>query len=398
MVSQEEARARLRNAPWLAEPELQRILVALDGHHGRTRAVGGAVRDTLMGHGRTSTDIDLATELTPDEVVRRAKAAGIASYPTGIEHGTVTLKAGHHLAEVTTLREDVETDGRHAVVRFGTDWRHDAERRDFTLNALYCAANGTLFDPLDGLGDCLEARIRFIGDPERRIAEDRLRVYRFFRFSASHGRQHFDPEGLEACRRAAGTLSRLSAERVGTEITRMLALAKVARTLEEMTRVGALELPEAKPGQLAAYEALSPFPARTGRLAIIMQGSDPQAVQDRWRLSNDLVAQAEATLKAAGLINLGALQEAAYRYPRHVEDAVAVAAALGHRDGEEVAENRQRLNALVVPKFPLSGADLLRKGMLPGKALGIELTRLERLWIESGFTLDRDALLASVRG
>ena len=206
MVGREEAETRLCTAGWLQNPALQRIFKALDGGAGRTRAVGGVVRDTLMAHDRTSTDFDLATELSPDQVVKRAHAAGIASYPTGIEHGTVTLKANDLVAEVTTLREDVETYGRHAKVEFGTDWRRDAERRDFTLNALYAGPDGQLFDPLGGAADCLAGIVRFIGDADQRIAEDRLRVYRFFRFTASHGHEQFDATGLVAVKRAAGTL------------------------------------------------------------------------------------------------------------------------------------------------------------------------------------------------
>lgn len=397
MVTRKEAESRLASATWLADPDLQRMFRALDGDAARTRAVGGAVRDTLMAHNRTSTDIDLATELLPAEVIKRAHKAGIASYPTGIEHGTVTLKAGDVVAEVTTLREDVETDGRHAVVRFGTDWSEDAQRRDFTLNALYAGSDGKLFDPLGGLGDCLEARIRFIGDPDQRIAEDRLRVYRFFRFSASHGRQHFDPAGLEACRRAAGTLANLSAERVGTEMLRILSLADVSRTLAEMARSGVLEVAPGKVEQLQAYEELARFATRSGRFALLISGEDPDAFQAHWRLSNEVIAEALATLKAAALISVGALNEAAYRYRKAVEDAVAVAAVLAGRDAEEVAEDYLRLDALVVPKFPLSGADLLAKGMPAGRAVGQELARLERIWIESGFALDRAALLGKIR-
>jgi len=396
VVSRQEAEQRLLQAPWRQDDDLQRLFDVLEGARGRVRAVGGVVRDTLMAHDRTSTDIDLATELTPQEVIARTKAAGIAAYPTGIEHGTVTVRAGACVAEVTTLREDVETDGRHAVVRFGTDWSRDAARRDFTLNALYCSADGSLFDPLGGIEDCLAARIRFIGDADRRIAEDRLRVYRFFRFSASHGHQHFDPDGLEACRGAAGALSNLSAERVGSEMTRMLSLVKVARTIEQMAGIGIVDFARERLGQLAAYETLAQFPRRGGRLALLAGIGGEAALQRLWRLSNDDTQAAENTNKAAALINLGALNEAVYRYPQQVEDAVAIAAAIGGRAAEEVAQNRQRLKTLIVPRFPVSGADLLRHGMKPGKAVGQELARLERIWIESGFLLDRDELLGRI--
>ncbi|RYY39097.1 MAG: CCA tRNA nucleotidyltransferase, partial [Sphingomonadales bacterium] len=170
--------ARLKTADWLVRDETQTLLRLLGGNDGRTRAVGGIVRDTLLGRDLIPTDIDFATALLPHEVAILAERAGIAVHPTGIEHGTVTLRLNNLTAEVTTLREDVETDGRRALVQFGTDWTRDAERRDFTLNALYAGFDGELFDPLGGLGDCLAGRVRFIGDPARRIEEDRLRVYR----------------------------------------------------------------------------------------------------------------------------------------------------------------------------------------------------------------------------
>ena len=201
---------RISDAEWLSRPAVQAIFAALDGPDGRTRAVGGVVRDSLIGRIREHADIDMATEFLPVTVMQRAKAAGIAAYPTGIEHGTVTLRLDETTVEVTTLRQDVVTDGRHAQVQFGTDWVADAERRDFTLNALYCDADGRLFDPLGGAGDLLNGRVRFIGDAARRIAEDGLRVYRFFRFSASHGGEQFDAEGLAACRDAADDLEHIS--------------------------------------------------------------------------------------------------------------------------------------------------------------------------------------------
>ena len=203
MVGRGQIERRLKSAPWLANPDTQAIFSLLDGEGERTRAVGGIVRDTLLGMARDNAEIDFATELEPDEVMARAARVGVASYPTGIAHGTVTLRLNSLVAEVTTLREDLETDGRHAVVRFGTDWKRDAERRDFTINALYADTFGSLFDPLGGSGDLTEPHIRFIGDPDQRIEEDRLRVYRFFRFSASHGGERFDNAGLAAVERAA---------------------------------------------------------------------------------------------------------------------------------------------------------------------------------------------------
>ena len=389
---------RLKRAEWLMRPQTQRILALLDGGEGRTRVVGGIVRDTLLELPREQSDIDMATELTPEEVTLRAQRARLSVYPTGIEHGTVTLKFDDMTAEVTTLREDVETDGRHAVVRFGTDWRQDALRRDFTLNALYAGMDGTLFDPLHGVEDCLARKVRFIGKPAERIAEDRLRVYRFFRFSASHAGEQFDPEGLAACAAAAGTLDRLAAERVGAEMRRMLGLPRIANTLKAMREAEILPLPELMIRLLHGYERRARKPEYAARLAILMSEIGAARLQAMWRLSNDDIATAESILSAARLIGEFSLNEAAYRHPGALADGIDVASTLsnwGDAGKLAVIEQLQRLD---VPRFPIRGNDLVGLGMSPGRELGAELERLERAWIESGFVLDRAALLAMVRG
>lgn len=384
----------LASAEWLTRPETQAILAVLDGAARRTRAVGGVVRDTIMERQRDNPDIDLATELTPDEVIRRAADAGIASYPTGIDHGTVTLRLGETLAEVTTLRQDIETDGRHAVVAFGTDWRVDASRRDFTLNALYCAAEGTLYDPLSGVGDALAGRVRFIGDGAQRIAEDGLRVYRFFRFSASHGGEQFDPEGLRACSDATGRLDHLARERVGAEMLRMLALPKVARTLAVMREIGLLALDEGRIRKLLAYETVGGC-APAGRLALLA-GEQLEAMQADWRLANDVVKTARAVDLASDLLLRDRIGEAAYRYGEAAVDGLAVAAARDNWSRDRLAEAARELGRLRIPELPVSGHDLAGLGMTPGPAMGRELARLEQAWIESGFTLGKSDLLALV--
>lgn len=387
---------RLRRADWLMRPETQRMLALLDGAEGRTRVVGGIVRDTLLELPRENSDIDMATELRPEDVILRAERARLSAYPTGIEHGTVTLRLDTLTAEVTTLREDVETDGRHAVVRFGTDWTQDARRRDFTLNALYAGMDGRLFDPLHGVDDCLARKVRFIGKPAERIAEDRLRVYRFFRFSASHAGEQFDPDGLAACAAAAGTLGRLAAERVGAEMRRMLALPRIANTLKAMREAEILPLPEAMVRLLYGYERRARKPEYAGRLAILLSEIGAERLRAMWRLSNDDVATAEAILSAARLIAEFRLNEAAYRHPGALADGIDVAATLsnwGDAGKLAVVEQLQRLD---VPRFPIRGNDLIGLGMPAGRELGVELERLERAWIESGFVLDRQALLAMV--
>jgi poly(A) polymerase len=387
--------AKLRDADWLRAPDTQAIMAMLDGADGRTRAVGGIVRDTLLERPRETADVDLATELTPDEVIYRAERSGAAVYPTGIEHGTVTLKLGRALAEVTTLREDVETDGRRAVVKFGTDWRLDAARRDFTINALYASMDGELYDPLGGIEDAILGRVRFIGDADKRIAEDRLRVFRFFRFSASHGGEKFDPVGLAACQDWAGRLDTVSAERVGAELKRMLALPKVATTLRTMSESGILVLDGETLARLQTYDRKARRPDVAARLALIMAERGADQLKTEWRLSNDDISTAEAILVVADLVQNFKLNEAAYRHPAALADGAEVAAVLaGWTDAGRTAVNDE-LQSLEVPRFPLSGNDLKSAGYKPGKDMGVELDRLEQLWIQSGFAMDRDELLAA---
>lgn len=397
MIKPSDMVARLKTADWLNRSETQTLLRLLGGGDGRTRAVGGIVRDTLLGRDLTPTDIDLATAFLPHEVAIRAERAGISVHPTGIEHGTVTLRLGTLTAEVTTLREDIETDGRRALVQFGTDWSRDAARRDFTLNALYAGMDGELFDPLGGLDDCIAGKVRFIGEPAQRIEEDRLRVYRFFRFSASHGGEKFDAEGLEACRAAADRLDGLSAERVGSEFKRMLALPRVATTLKLMVESDILALSAETIRLLHSYERRARRPDFAARLAIIIAETGAKQLKLLWRLSNDEIDAAEAILTVSGLLRDYNLNEAAYRHPAALADGVEVAAILA--DWTEAGKSAilDQLQGLAVPRFPVNGSDLIKLGLRPGKALGAELDRLEQLWIESGFSLDREKLLSILK-
>jgi len=385
---------RLEGAEWLERQAVQAIFAALDGAEGRTRAVGGVVRDSLIGRMRDHADIDMATELLPVAVMQRAKAAGIDAYPTGIDHGTVTLRLDGTSVEVTTLRQDVVTDGRHAQVQFGTDWVADAERRDFTLNALYCFADGRLFDPLGGAADLINGRVRFIGDAARRIAEDGLRVYRFFRFSASHGGEKFDPEGLAACRDAVEELDHISRERVGAEMLRMLALPRVATTLGVMDQFGLVRL---APGALAAlqrYEALGGQGA-AARLAMLGRDSLEQRQAD-WRLSKAIIAHAQNIAEAAALLRRGDIGWAAYRFGEDAVEGLAVAAAKENWSREQLAELARDLGRLPVAPLPVGGADLEARGMRPGPDMGAALAIMERAWVDSEFSASKDALLERI--
>jgi poly(A) polymerase len=396
-VISKTAAKRLKDAPWLQRADTQRVFELLEGRADKTRAVGGIVRDTLLDRVRDTAEIDFATVLLPDEVMRRAGEVGLAVYPTGIEHGTVTLKVGELVAEVTTLRQDVETDGRHAKVKFGTDWIRDAERRDFTLNALYAGMDGALFDPIEGVEDCLAGRVAFIGDADRRISEDRLRVYRFFRFTASHGREEFDDTGLAAVARAASDLGALSAERVGGEIRRLLDLGRVARTFTAMSSAGVLVLPATLLDQLGGYERRARKPNAGPRLSLVVAALGDAQVKRMWRLSNDEVDGAVAMLAAARLLIDFHLNEAAYRFPAVLADAVELAATLAGWTEAGKSAVVQGLEVIEVPKFPLSGDDLIARGIAAGPALGAELDRLEKKWIASGFKLGRDALLGEAK-
>lgn len=391
------AAQRLKDASWLRRPETQRVFALLEGTQGKTRAVGGIVRDSLLDRVRDASEVDFATALLPEEVMRRAGEAGVPAYPTGIEHGTITLKVGELTAEVTTLRQDIETDGRHARVKFGTDWTRDAERRDFTLNALYAGMDGALFDPIGGAQDCLAGRVKFIGDPDKRIAEDRLRVFRFFRFTASHGHEEFDDEGLAAVGRAARDLGMLSAERVGAEIRRMLDLGRVARTFTAMSAVGVLVLPSGLLDQLGGYERRARRPSGVPRLGLMIAALGTDRLKQSWRLSNEEISQAEAMLAAARLLIDFQINEAAYRYPAILADAVELAATLAGWTEAGKSAVLQALESIEVATFPIKGDDLLARGFVAGPALGAELERLERNWIASGFKLTRDALLSNLR-
>ena len=242
------------DADWLDAPALVAVFDALERDGDTVRAVGGAVRNTLLG--LPVSDIDLATTALPEQVVERARAAGLKPVPTGIDHGTVTVVSHGQPFEVTTLREDVETHGRAATVRFGRSWTHDAARRDFTMNALYVDRHGGLHDPLGGLGDLQARRVRFIGDPHQRIREDYLRILRFFRFHAQYGEGSPDVEGLAAAAAEVEGLSLLSAERVGQEMRKLVVAPGALATLQVMARCGILEAVLGETADLGPGEAL----------------------------------------------------------------------------------------------------------------------------------------------
>ncbi len=387
-------------AAFLGEPGFRAVVAALEEGGDRVRAVGGAVRNTLLGE--TVEDVDLATTARPETVMARAAAAGLHPVPTGIEHGTVTVVAEGVPYEVTTLRADVETDGRRAVVAFTDDWAEDAGRRDFTMNAIYADADGALFDPTGGIADAMARRVRFIGTAEDRIREDYLRILRFFRFHARYGDGAPDPDGLAACVARREGLARLSRERIGMEIRKLLTARRAAETVDLMADIGILRAvlgPDVAPDAFTRATAL----AREGgadlntvtAIAVLAAATPDDATDlaERLRLSR---AEAEGVGEVAALSarlgaspSLEAIREAVYRAGNGV-----VAGALLHaaaRSGQPLPEGFQDALRWTAPAFPVSGRDLLAAGMAPGPEVGRRLKAMEAAWIAAGFP-PRDAM------
>lgn len=405
---------------WFSRPGLQRILALLNADGGEARIVGGAVRNALMD--MPVGDIDIATTLPPQDVVERAGDAGIKAVPTGIEHGTVTLVLDGEGFEVTTLRRDVETDGRHAQVAFGTDWKEDAERRDLTINALYADASGDVIDLIDGLPDIEKRIVRFIGDADRRIAEDHLRILRFFRFFAHYGAGRPDADGLRACARAKDKVPTLSAERVWSETKKLLAAEDPSRALLWMRQSGVLAqvLPETEKwgidailGLVAAEQALGWQPDPLLRLASIVPVDVDRvaAMAVRLRLSNAEAKRLKSWASAPAVdasITDAAFDRLLYRQGvEGIAMRARLALASARADvsaGAEAMQKIARLSALLAraekfarPQFPLSGADVLAAGLPPGPKVGEILATLEEKWVEMNFSLDRAALTARLQ-
>jgi tRNA nucleotidyltransferase/poly(A) polymerase len=379
------------SAPWLTDRDSRAVMDAMAAGGAEALYVGGCVRNTLLRE--PVRDIDIATSAEPQETIRLIEAAGLRAVPTGADHGTITAVAGGKGFEITTYRRDIDTDGRRATVAFSTDVAEDAARRDFTMNALYAKADGTLVDPLGGLADLEARRVRFIGHAEDRIREDYLRILRFFRFHAWYGRDGFDPDGLAACATLAEGLEGLSRERVGTELKRLLAAPDPAPALAAMAKSGVLihVAPGADAGALAplvhaeGLAGVEPDPIR--RLACI----DAEELVDRLRLSR-IEERRLAAIRAA-LAEGEPPAHAAYRHGAEVATDAALirAATLSSPPQADLAGEITRGAAA---RFPVAAGDLIARGMPPGPGLGAALKRLEARWVASDFRLDKTALLA----
>lgn len=391
----------LAGADWLSRSATRAIFAALTAEGAAARAVGGAVRNALMG--RPVKDIDIATTALPADVMRLAQKAGLHAVPTGFEHGTVTVIAKHQPFEVTTLRKDIETFGRHARVTFTTDWTEDALRRDFTMNALYCEADGTVHDPLGGYPDLLARRVRFIGDARARIREDYLRTLRFFRFLAEYGHGAApDAEGLAAAIAEKAGLSGLSGERVRTELLLLLAAPGALDAVRAMHEAGLLAPLIGTSGNLerlarlvAIEAALMRPPDAILRLAALAldDAVAPQTLQQRLRLSVAETARlAHANVRDRALSPAASEREAQVFIYRHGSEAFLDGALMDWvRSGDDPAstERAERVRLAErwqAPELPVRGADVLALGVPPGPEVGRVIAAFEAWWIDNDFT------------
>jgi poly(A) polymerase len=365
---------------FLTDPALAKIWDALPD----ARVVGGAVRDGLAN--RPVADIDLATPSPPEAVIAALRDAGVKVVATGLAHGTVTAVVDGHGFEVTTLRRDVETDGRHAVVAFTADWRQDASRRDFTMNAMSIARDGTLFDYFGGNADLHAGRVRFVGDPATRIAEDYLRILRFFRFYARFGHVPPDAATLQALRAGIPGLARLSVERVWNELHRILAAPDPVAAVEQMDRLGiwTAVVPEA-----SAVDRLGGLPADPVlRLAAMLTG-DPLALALRLKMSNedrDRLVRLTVTPSAGG-------SDADLR--RLLADH-APADLIDRTWLDANPDARRRLSTMARPVFPLEGRDVVAGGVPAGPRVGALLRDVRQWWMDGGCVADRSACLVQL--
>ncbi|MEM0899508.1 MAG: CCA tRNA nucleotidyltransferase [Pseudomonadota bacterium] len=406
------------NIEWLGKQTLQHVFDALEAAGGEARVNGGAVRNALLGE--PNTDIDLSTTLVPADVIEALSHHGIKVVKTGFDHGTVTAVIDGDTYEVTTLREDVETDGRHAIVKYGTDWTKDASRRDFTMNALYMTRDGEVLDPLHGRAD-LDARlVKFVGDPETRIREDYLRVLRFFRFFAQYGYGRPDAAGLKACARLKEGLSDLSAERVWQEMSKLFGAKQPQRALLWMRQSGVLTalLPESENwgidaihGLVDAEQAFGWTPDPIIRLASIIPPNETRVreLSKRWKLPNlvrdRLLAWADQPSLSHDIGDREFDEHLYWSDGRAVLDRLMLDIAnqrwkVGEGSGDPAVVARlyglfSRAEKYEKPALPVSGQDFLDAGIEAGPDLGLLLSQAEKKWVGSGFKASRQELLST---
>jgi poly(A) polymerase len=380
------------------------------GGEACARFVGGAVRNAVLGV--AIDDVDIATTLSPQAVIAALKTAGLRAIPTGVDHGTVTAISQSRPFEVTTLRKDVETDGRRAVVAFTQDWEEDARRRDFTLNALYADRAGVIFDPVGtGLADARAGRIVFVGDAETRIAEDYLRILRFFRFFAWYGRGEADVAALEACAKMAPGMARLAAERISKELLKLLAAPNPRAALMMMASTGVLAQTAPSASNVMRLAKLVRVEGEAGaapdallRLGALLPDDEVEAVRtaQRLRLSNAQRGRLAAALTTEPPIRRTTTSPEARRAIYEIgtqafQDRVLLAwASDGPGETAPWLALRELARTWAPPAFPLTGDDALASGAAPGPAVGEALRLVERWWVDGDFTADRTAALRTL--
>ena len=392
---------RARQRGWLKEPALSKVLGILNAG-GTTRVAGGAVRNALLGV--PVADVDLATTLAPEAVMAKAQDAGLGVHPTGIEHGTVTVVAEGRPFEVTTLRIDVETFGRRARVHFTDNWEADAGRRDFTMNALYCDADGTVHDPLGGYPDLERRVVRFVGKPQARIREDYLRILRFFRFNAQYGRGTPDRDGLRHSVRLRRNLLKLSGERIRQELWKLLAAPRAVAMLRTMRKHGITRILLGTDGELKALQRMAEIDLRLKLdpdplLRLHLLTGDAQRYRDGLKLTNSEMARLKA-LSSAGApaprLRPAERRAVLYQLGRQAyKDSIRLAWAASRAPASDPGWKKLLLfeNDAALPEFPVSGADLIARGIKPGPAMGRTLRALEDWWIAAGFPEDKEQVL-----
>ena len=384
---------RLENQPWLTSPATVAVFDALEAAGGPdcARFVGGSVRNALVG--RPVDDFDIATRLKPEDSMAALKAAGIKVVPTGLAHGTVTAVSGKKPYEITTLRRDVETDGRRAVVAFTDDWAEDAARRDFRLNALYADRTGVIFDPTgQGVEDALAGRVVFVGDPNTRIEEDYLRILRFFRFYAWYGRAGPDAEGLAACAAHAEGLTRLSAERVSKELLKLLAAPDPRPAVQAMRDAGVLTRLFPAASDLAPFDAIvEASDDAVLRLSALLPDDPPAVAGIAQGLRLPRIMEARLAAAAEGPLDPAtdarSLRALIYRVGKQaVADRIRRGGAV--RPGADTATALTLIDGWPVPRMPVGGRDLTKLGIDPGPAHGRILKTFEAEWIDNDFPAD----------
>lgn len=394
---------------WMREDETQKIMQALndDGQESLTLFVGGAVRNALLAE--PVEDIDLATKLRPQEVTRRLQDVGVKVVPTGLDHGTVTAIQNDRSFEITTLRKDVETDGRHAVVAFADSWLEDAQRRDFTMNALFADCEGHIYDPLgSGLADLEARKIRFVGDPKQRIAEDYLRILRFFRFHALYGSGKPDPAALKACKNAATHISSLSAERITQEFFKIISVDKPMDVLLIMFNNNILPEILSSEDHLNIFGHFCDVQKRYGlinlssRIYVLFGLNQSMYKTKLFLIPKVFVRDADVINKVLCLPDLD--NDRAVRHAVYVGGRMASAQALMIELAQDRVMNGYAPHALKIiqgwdiPDFPINGQMLMDAGYTSGPQLGAVLSGLEQQWIASDFQYSKDDLLATLSG